>query len=129
MALQVIPTDPVRPFWTQTTNLDGTPYFLTFRYNAREQVYYLSIDSADQSFNYVQGLKLVTNVPLLSSVGPTPPGELYVLTQSSDDDSPPGLGELGETSRCVLLYLPEADLFANGGEASGEPQRFSGFVV
>lgn len=129
MALQQIPCDLVRPFWTQTTSLDGVPYLLTFRYNAREATYYLSIDSADHTVNYVQGLKLVPNVPLLMSKGPTPPGELYVLTQSATDDSPPGLGELADGGRCALLYLPEADLFANGGDASGEPQRFSGFVV
>ena len=59
MSLQVIPCDPALPFWTQTTTLDGVPYLLTFRYNIREDAYYLSISSADGATDYVLGMKLV----------------------------------------------------------------------
>ncbi len=122
----VIPADPILPFWTQTTTLDGVPYLLQFTYSQRETVYYLSISSADGTVDYVLGMKLVPGIPLLRP-WPTPPGEMAVLSQSSADDSPPALGELADGARCALLYIPEADLFAAGNTLDLE--RFPGFVV
>ena len=43
--ITTIPTDTFRLFWDQITTLDGVPYLLSFRYNSREKVYYLSIAS------------------------------------------------------------------------------------
>jgi hypothetical protein len=127
MTMQIIPCDPVAPFWTQTTTLDGVPYLLTFRYNSREQVYYLCIDSADGKTNYVQGVKLVCNFLLLTAYGNVPPGELMVLTSASGNDAPPNIGDLADNGRCTLVYVPEADLFGPGGTI--DLTRFSGFIV
>jgi hypothetical protein len=126
MATQIIPCDPVLPFWSQTTTLDGVPYLLTFKYNQRETVYYLDIASSDGTIDYVFGLKLVPSIPLLRPWA-TPPGELVVISQSIADDSPPALGDLADGGRCVLMYIPEADLFAPGNTV--DPNRFAGFLV
>jgi uncharacterized protein DUF6983 len=125
MSTLIIPCDPVLPFWTQTTTLDGVPYLLTFTYNQRETVYYLSISSADATVDYVLGMKLVPGIPLLRP-WPTPPGEMFVITQSADD-SPPALGELADGARCVLMYVEAATLFQTGNTV--DPERFPGFVV
>jgi hypothetical protein len=116
MAL-TIPTDSAALFWTQTTALDGVSYVLTFRYNSREQCYYLSIDSQDGSTNYVNGLKLVSNYLLLREVS-TPPGELVVL--AIGDDSPARVGDFGG-GRCALYYIAQADVIASGAEPWRNP--------
>lgn len=113
MSYILIPTDgPSQTatsnlFWTQTTTLDGVPYQLTFKYNTRESAYYLTIASSDGSTVYAQGIKLVSNFPLLRNFS-TPPGELYALATSNTDDSPARLGDLATRGR-VALYYAEAD--------------------
>jgi hypothetical protein len=126
MTAQAIPTDTTSPYWSQTTVLDGVPYILTFRYNAREAVYYLTISASDGVTIYEQ-FKIVANYPLLQAFGNNPPGELVCLS-SNTDDSPPALGEMGEQARCTLVYLPEADVF-NGTHGSFDDTRFAGFLV
>jgi hypothetical protein len=121
MPTVVIPVDPTASFWTQTTTLDGVPYLLTFRYNHREQAYYLSIDSSDGLTTYVQGVKIVSNVPLLETYGATPSGEMMALSVSNSDDSPARLGELGDNVRVALLYFEAADLYALGTEPERNP--------
>lgn len=111
MSVLVIDTDPTALFWSQTTTLEGVPYLLTFRYNSRESVYYLQIQSADASVTYAQGIKIVPNYFLLRGIGPLPPGELIAMSTSSDL-SPPQLGELGNGLRVVLMYIESTDLFA-----------------
>ncbi len=41
-----IPTSPGVPFYQQTTSLDGADYTLTFTYNQREGIYYLTIGTS-----------------------------------------------------------------------------------
>lgn len=125
MATVVIPCDPVLPFWTQTTTLDGVAYLLNFRFNSREQCYYLNISSADGTIDYVIGMKLVSDFFLLRPWA-TPPGEMMVISQSGADDSPPGLGDLADGGRCKLLYIEAADLFASGSGI--DPERNNGIT-
>lgn len=121
MSVLNIDTDQSALFWDQTTTLDGVPYLLTFRYNSREEVYYLQIQSADGSITYAQGIKIVANYPLLRQYGDTPPGELMAMS-TTPDDSPPQLGELGVGARCVLMYIEAADVYAgNPGEGWRNP--------
>jgi hypothetical protein len=128
MSTWIIPTQTTALFWSQTITLDGTPYFLVFQYNSREAVYYLQILSADQSVTYAQGIKLVANYPLLAFSCPTgwegPPGDMQVISQSTSDDSPPALGEMGDGQRCLLLYTEEADIIA--GETWRNPEGVLG---
>lgn len=126
MATVTISTDPSALFWSQTTTLDGTPYLLTFRFNTRENAYYLTIAAGDGSVVYAQGVKLVPNYPLLLSYGLNPPGELMCISFSAND-APPGIGELGDGLRCALLYIEEADVIAGGSEGWRNP--FTGLPV
>jgi hypothetical protein len=112
MALNIIPAEPTSPNWTQITTLDGTPYLLTFRFNYREQAYYLQIDSADGLINYVQGVKLVGEYYLLQ-IYPTPPGELAVFVPDSDD-SPPRIGDFADGGRATLVYFDASTIYASG---------------
>jgi hypothetical protein len=120
MSTVVIPTNTTALFWNQITTLDGVQYSLTFRYNSREACYYLQIASSDQSITYAQGLKLVSNFPLLTGYA-TPPGELLAVSFSATDDSPAELGEMGDGQRVALMYVEQADLLAGGGESWRDP--------
>jgi hypothetical protein len=126
MSTLIIPTDTTALFWTQTTTLDGIAYLLTFRYNSREACYYLTIAAADDSVTYAQGIKLVSNFPLLQTYGDNPPGELWAVSFSTNDDTPAALGELGPDQRVALMYVEEADLIAGGSEPQRNPGPFTG---
>lgn len=119
MATVVIPTDTSLPFWSQTTTLDGTAYLLTFRYNTRESCYYLTIESPDGVTTFAQGIKLVSNFPLLQEYA-QPPGEMMAASFSGDD-SPARLGELGDGQRVTLMYFEQADVIAGGGDPTRNP--------
>jgi hypothetical protein len=125
MAILTIPVDPTRLFVPQYTTLDKVVYLLTFNYNSRESVYYLTIQSSDGKVTYAQGIKLVTGIFLLSNYGNNPPGELFIVSQNTKNDAPPAFGELGEALRCVLLYWDSTELAA----AKADPNRFPGFLV
>lgn len=120
MSTVVIPTDTSLLFWSQTTTLDGVPYLLTFRYNTREACYYLTIESQDGTTTYAQGIKLVSNYPLLLTYGDNPPGELFAMSFSADD-SPAALGDMGDGRRVQLMYVEAADLQATGTEPARNP--------
>lgn len=108
MTVIAIPTLTDTPHWDQITTLDGIDFQLGFRYNQRENVYYLII--ADTTGNILNGgIKLVSNWRLLTDfVDPAmPPGELVVFT-TGPDDSPPGFGELGIGQRGTLYYADRA---------------------
>jgi hypothetical protein len=116
---QIVPTFG-DAFWTQTTSFDGTAYTLRFAFNQRAACFYLDIATVDGT-PVVSGVKLVCNWSLLKKCASPlrPPGRLYVVSNTSDE-SPPGLSDLASTSiggtgRCVLVYLPVANVLALGG--------------
>jgi hypothetical protein len=105
----IIPTFS-NPYYTQTTVIDGTPYLLEFRFNFREQVWYLDISLADGTV-LALGIKLVSNFRLLQKYADSrmPPGEIVAIAYGSND-SPAGLDELGLGLRVELTYLEVADM-------------------
>jgi hypothetical protein len=74
-----IPIDPVHPSFTQETDLDGTTYVFLFRWNAREEAWYLTLSTID-SVIIAASLKLVSGAALLRHIPetPRPPGELFL---------------------------------------------------
>lgn len=111
MATLLVPTSPGVPFYTQKTRLDGVDYVLGFRYNQREDRWYLSLADSEE-IPILSGLKLVTNWPLLQAYHydpRVPPGELFAMDLSGDD-TPPGLNELGEGLRTQLIYFEAGTL-------------------
>lgn len=102
----VIPTAQGVPYYSVRTTLDGRDFGLRFRWNQREERWYLDLRDGAGSL-IAAGMKLVCNWPLLryKKWDPrTPPGELVVVTLSPDR-SPPGVDELGVGLRCELTYL------------------------
>ncbi len=106
MAVLTIPTTPGVPFYTQKTRLDGVDYILGFRYSQREDRWYLNISDSEE-IPILTGLKLVANWPLLQAYHydpRVPPGEIMAISLENDD-TPPGLNELGEKLRVQLTYF------------------------
>lgn len=110
--MKTIPTDDTGvPYYSEIVTLTGVPYLLEFRYNFREECWYLQMGSTDGVI-YAQGIKLVANFPLLQrfSSPNMPPGEIVCLALGPVD-SPPNLYDLGV--RCELLYLEKGELPGN----------------
>lgn len=105
MSLITLPTTD-DPFYKQVTALDGVDYTLTFTYNQREDVFYLTIGDATGA-DIVRGLKLVCLWPLLlGQTDPRLPKGILMVVSNTTDDSPPGLADLVSGGRCELVYLP-----------------------
>lgn len=112
MSVLTIPTTN-DPFQKQTVKLDGRQYVLTLTYNQREERFYLSI-ADDEGKPLLSGIKLVCNWPLLFRHrynASLPSGELYVFDTTANQE-PPTLDELGEGKRCELTYLDAAEMAA-----------------
>jgi hypothetical protein len=119
LTISVIPTRTDLPNWDQITTLDGIDFQLGFRYNQRENVYYLIVaDSTGIVLN--GGIKLVAGWLLMSDFVDQrlPPGEIFVGTTGLND-SPPGLGELGV--RGILYYADQAEVQAAGFDVQRYP--------
>jgi hypothetical protein len=98
------------PNYTQSVELDGSTYQLSFQYVQRRGSWLLSI--ADESGNPIAtGLLVLANWPLLRrcSHPDRPKGQLVAV--SSIGDTPPGLDDFGAGKRVELFYYT-ADEFA-----------------
>jgi hypothetical protein len=90
MATLQVPTEgSINLAFVQETELDGTTYRLTFRWNAREGAWYLSVhDLEDQPL--IPGRKLVCGAFLgrHARVEGQPPGQLLVINTASPGRDP-----------------------------------------
>lgn len=102
-----VPTPAALVNWTQRTILDGVPYVLRFRWNARMSRWTMTL--SDENGNLLRGgIVLVIDTPLLRSRTPDmPPGQL-VCVDTSGRREPAGLEDLG--SRVLLKYYTQAQL-------------------
>lgn len=101
----IIPTSPDDPFYTQISEIEGVDYTLTFRYNQREDRWYLTIgDSA--GVDIVKGIKLTLGEDLVKYYDRLGlfEGELFLVSTGAQES--PGMGELGIDRRCQLVYNP-----------------------
>lgn len=104
--MQVFPTTS-DPFYSFTVTLENTPYVFDFFYAEREDRWYFSISLVDSTTPLVAGVKVVPTYDLLEPyryMTSLPPGAIFALSNNGDD-SPPGLSELGPSSRVSLYYL------------------------
>lgn len=102
---QIIPTFDT-PFYAESVALDGVNYTLDFRYNTREDCWYLSI-ATYEGVDLVNGIKLVCQISLLAKWADNrlPPGLLFCMA-GGKDNSPAKLHDLADGGRCQLVYFP-----------------------
>jgi hypothetical protein len=102
MGLRQIPIDPA-PDTSQQTELDGVTYSFRFRWSERAACWHMDLRTLEGAA-IATSVRLVSGFPLLRRVvGPAaPPGELYCIDQTGQDEDPTldGLG-----SRFGLFYV------------------------
>lgn len=96
-----IPTETDVSQWTQTTQIEGTEYTLTFQHSQRENRYYLTVLRGDAVL--VRSCKVVCSFPLVRVAAGT-----LICVATDGTDTPPLYGELG--GRCTLLYVADSEL-------------------
>lgn len=101
-----IPVSKDVPNYTQRVTLDGREYLLGFDWNDREQRWYLSISTVDET-PLAMGIKVIANWPLLRKFTDDrlPPGVLMAADLSPEGGEPPGFSDLGR--RVKLHYFGE----------------------
>ena len=108
MATLTIPCRPSVPHYQAQVALEGRTYTLTFRWNAREEAWFLSIGDAAGNI-VLANRKVVLSFPLTSRfrLPGLPPGE-FVAVDTTGRGQEAGLSDLGE--RVQLLYVEAASL-------------------
>jgi len=110
MSLLTIPTSNASTdgnFYMVIT-LDGAEYQLYFKYNAREDFWYLDVNDTDG--NPIRlGMKLVVNFPVMRTcqLQTRPPGEIIVL-DTIEPVEDPGLNDLDEN--VTMVYEEQSSL-------------------
>lgn len=102
--------DETGPQFDQVVELDGTDFLLDFRWNEREQRWYLDVSDNDGAL-ILAGQKLVANwlpMRLVTNRG-RPLGQM-VLQDTTRAGLDPRLGDLG--TRVRLIYFTAAEVAA-----------------
>ncbi len=103
-----IPIDTDAPHFTQTTALDGVDFRFEFRFNEREQRFYMDLRDVDDDPILV-GVKLVADWDALRYlVDPRRPQGTIMIVDSQGEGRAARLGDLGR--RIKLIYLTAEDL-------------------
>jgi hypothetical protein len=110
MAIHELPTFE-DPFYTITMTLDGQPYVFDFRFNQREESWYVSI-SLEDGTELTKGIKILCGVDLLWRCVDhrKPPGLLTAISSAEGDKTHPRLDELGPGKRVTLFYFDKAEI-------------------
>lgn len=112
MAVFDLPTSTVDSNYRFDVELDGVVYRLAFKFNSRDEAWYLTIfDTSDRLLR--AGIRVVNEWPLLRlwAEASRPAGEMIVANKG-ELLTPPGLTQLGQEA--VLTYLDEAERRALG---------------
>lgn len=103
MSVSLIPTSVTLAHYVFTTDLDGVSYQMSFKFNERDDAWYLTILDIDD--NVLRGsIKIVNEWPILRlwQEDNAPSGQLLAVNQG-DVPAPPTLKQLGE--EVLLTYL------------------------
>ena len=109
MSVFTIPTRVDLLEYRQQVTLDGVLFNMLFKYNAREDFWYMDLrTSSDVPIKL--GIKLLTGFSLLRLVADTTvrPAGGMTMVDTTDADQEAGLLTLGTAA--ALLYVEEADL-------------------
>lgn len=112
MSVFVLPTSVTSANYTFTVDLDGVEFQLSFKFNERDDAWFLTI--LDVNGNVLRaGLKIVNEWFLLRlwQDSTAPAGELIPVNQG-EVSAPPTLKQLGE--EVLLTYLDAEELAAVG---------------
>ena len=106
MAVLRVPTRTDLKAYSMTVEFDGLYYDLTFRFNARDDHWFMDVVHAGA--RVVTGIKVVEDDDWLKQLvhleadGRLPPGGTFSVRDTGDEDKDPDDGDFGD--RVVLLY-------------------------
>lgn len=113
MAVLQLPTSTINPFYVFEIELDGVLFRMEFKFNERDQAWYMSI--LDTNDNHLRsGLRVVSDWTLLrlwQELTKRPEGEI-IATALGGITRPALIDELG--SQVILTYLDAAEIAALG---------------
>lgn len=103
----IIPCRTDLDHYSMQVTLEGVIYTLVFRWNVREASWYMQIQDA-QGNALCGGYKIVVGFPIAarSRVAGKPPGFFWAF-DSTGEDRPPAIDELGERVRLVYFTAGE----------------------
>jgi len=106
----IIPTDTTRATYIFSIELEAIVFGFRFQFNERDQSWFFDVLTAEGE-PIRQGLKAVTNFPLLAGVAQLtrPPGELFAI-DTTGEDKRAGLGELGPEAQIRFVYFEESEV-------------------
>lgn len=107
MATIIVPARSDLPAYKFSMDLDGTIYVLDFGFNARTNLWYMSI--IDQSDNLIIGdIPILVNIPLTDQYVKKglPPGRFIAIDETGKKQNP-GIKDLGTTVK--LFYQEVSD--------------------
>lgn len=110
MATVVVPTRVDLLEYRQQVRLDGVVFTMLFRFNDRDQSWYLDLlDSSESPIR--NGIRLRTGTPMLRLIATAgrPAGELVPIDSTGADTEPDGTN-LG--TGVPLVYVEELDVIA-----------------
>lgn len=108
MTVTRIATSQTIPYYSETVDLDGENFLLVFKWNVRDESWYLSMYQEDETPVAV-GMRLVVGWnPIRRLIGTDAPlGALYVHDTTGTDEEA-GFDELG--TRVLVLYYDEDEI-------------------
>lgn len=107
MSVFALPVRNDAPHFDFFTNLDGERYGFEFKWNEREERWYMSVlDSSGTDL--LSGRKVVVGLSLIGrfSSSALPPGRIMAV-DTQGTDTAPGLNDLGQ--RVQVLYFDESE--------------------
>lgn len=104
-----IPIDVGDPFFDVQVTLEDVTYTLQFRWNVREEAWYMHILDAEGTTVLHAGLKLVADWPLATYTTERQPPGILVARDTSGEGRDPGLDDLGDRVQLVYYTLAEIE--------------------
>jgi hypothetical protein len=99
--IPVVPSEPEQAF---STNLEGTQYAFTFRWNGTDRAWYMSVLTADTDEPIRANMRVVLGSILRGSVDARFPPGVFFAYDTSRTGVDAGLDDLG--TRVEVLYIP-----------------------
>lgn len=108
MAIDTLPTSTTLPYYEFEIELDGTEFRLEFRFNPRDDSWYMTMRDTDDVVLRA-GIRVVRSWDLLRlwAEATRPDGQILSIDQGVIS-APPTLNQLGKD--VLLLYFDEAEI-------------------
>jgi hypothetical protein len=104
-----IPLRSDLPSFRFQVELDGASYSFDFAWNWRDEGWYFTLADANGDA-IASGSRLVVNSPLARTSDTRRPPGVLLAVDTTGQHADPGYADLGK--RCLLLYVPEAEVAA-----------------